>query len=271
MSEMTKGKVTLCIVNYKTLFLTMMCLRSIRKFTRYPYEVIVIDNDSQDESLDYLKSLKWIRLIERRIEPGSRAGDNHAAALDLGLTNCSTEFFASMHSDIFITEYNWLSDLVGYFNNDENTACVGSGKIEIKPKWQIFLKNTFDLQLLEHKLFKKPDPKGRFRHYNRTTCCLYRTEVLLKENLSFLMDNNCRLTPGKKLYFEIIERGYKTVELPSSLMCRYMIHVGHATQVINSEDFLIRKKTIRKGMRKISKISASRFYQDIYADSSLDQ
>lgn len=34
------------------------CLRSIRKFTDYPYEVLVIDNDSQDDSLRYLKSLR---------------------------------------------------------------------------------------------------------------------------------------------------------------------------------------------------------------------
>jgi hypothetical protein len=41
-------------------------LRSIRRFTRdVPYEVIVVDNGSKDDSLEYLRSLKWIRLIER--------------------------------------------------------------------------------------------------------------------------------------------------------------------------------------------------------------
>ena len=61
-----KGKAAICIVNYKTADFTRLCLRSIRKFTRYPYETIVVDNDSQDESLDYLKCLNWIRLIERQ-------------------------------------------------------------------------------------------------------------------------------------------------------------------------------------------------------------
>src|SRR5687768_671659 len=43
-----------------------LCLRSIRKYTRdVPYEVIVVDNGSKDESLDYLRGLPWIRLIER--------------------------------------------------------------------------------------------------------------------------------------------------------------------------------------------------------------
>ena len=93
MSNLIKGKATICIVNYKTLDFTRLCLRSIRKFTKYPYEVIVVDNDSQDESLKYLKSLNWIRLIERRAganEPGG--GYAHSAGLDLGLENCNTEF-----------------------------------------------------------------------------------------------------------------------------------------------------------------------------------
>ena len=60
MSDLAKGKATTCIVNYKTLDFTRLCLRSVRKFTKYPYEVIVVDNDSQDESLERLKSLDWI-------------------------------------------------------------------------------------------------------------------------------------------------------------------------------------------------------------------
>ena len=54
MSNLTKGKAAICIVNYKTLDFTRLCLRSIRKFTNFPYEVIVVDNDSQDESLEGL-------------------------------------------------------------------------------------------------------------------------------------------------------------------------------------------------------------------------
>ena len=69
MSNLIKGKATICIVNYKTLHFTRLCLRSIRKFTKYPYEVIVVDNDSQDESLKYLK-LAWKLLSAyRQSEP----------------------------------------------------------------------------------------------------------------------------------------------------------------------------------------------------------
>lgn len=60
------GAVTICVVHYRTPELIRLCLRSIRKYTPKPYEMVVVGNDSQDESLEYLRSLGWIRLIERK-------------------------------------------------------------------------------------------------------------------------------------------------------------------------------------------------------------
>lgn len=271
MAGLIAGKATICIVNYKTLELTKCCLRSIRKFTKYPYEVIVVDNDSNDESLDYLKSLGWIRLIERNTKGDLEGGYSHAAALDLGLVSCNTEFFISMHSDTLVQKQNWLTDLIGYFDNDKNISCVGSGKIELTPRWQILLKKATDIRTFKRKLLQEPDPVGKHRYYNRTICCLYRTDILNREKLSFLMDRDKGLTSGKKLYFELLERGYKTIELSPSLMGRYVAHLAHATQVINQGEFTLRKKTIRKCNRLIDKIMSSAEFRSILTDDSLDK
>jgi glycosyltransferase involved in cell wall biosynthesis len=270
MSGLITGKATICIVHYKTLDLIRYCLRSIRKFTKYPYEVIVVDNDSNDKSLDYLRSLGWIRLIERDTKNDVKGGFSHAAGLDLGLGNCNTEFFISMHSDTFIQKENWLSDLIGYFDNDENISCVGSGKIELTPRWRTLLKKATDIRTFKRKLLQEPDPAGKHRYYNRTICCLYRTEILSREKLSFLMDRDKGLTSGKKLYFELLDRGYKTVELPDSVMGKYVIHLAHATQVINRAEFDLRKKTIRKCDRLVNKIMSSAAVQSVLTDDSLD-
>jgi len=272
MSNLIKGKATICIVNYKTLDFTRLCLRSIRKFTKYPYEVIVVDNDSQDESLEYLKSLSWIRLIERRAgvdEPGG--GYAHAAGLDLGMENCSTEFFVSMHSDTLVLKNNWLRDLIYYFDNDERIVCVGSGKIELTPKWRLLLKRATDLRTFKRKVLREPDPAGKFRNYNRTICSLYRTDILHRERLSFNMDRDMGLSCGQKLYFELVDHGYKTIELPSSIMNRYIIHLAHVTQVFNPGEFTVRKRTQRKCMRLVDKVMSLVIIQDILADNTLDK
>jgi hypothetical protein len=176
-----------------------------------------------------------------------------------------------MHSDTFVQKDKWLTDLISYFGSDENVACVGSGKIELTPRWQILLKKATDLRTLKHKLLIEPDPIGKYRYYNRTICCLYRTEVLHREKLSFGMDQDKGLTGGKKLYFELVDRGYKTVELPQPVMGKYIVHLAHATQVINAQEFALRKKTIRKYNRLVQKIMASETVQKILNDNSLDR
>jgi glycosyltransferase involved in cell wall biosynthesis len=268
MSQLLKGKATICIVNYKTPDFIKLALRSIRKFTKYPYEVVVVDNDSADESLDYLKSLNWIDLIERKLKDDPVGGFAHAAGL---LANCNTEFFVSMHSDCFVIKNSWLTDLIENFNNDENIACVGSGKIEMTPKWRVFLKKATDIRTFKRKLLREPDPLSKHRYYNRTICCLYRTEILRREKLSFLTDRDKGLTSGKKLYFELLDRRYKTVELPASVMGRYIVHLAHATQVVNPQEFTLRRKTVRKCHRFVNKVFASNIIQALLDDDSLDR
>jgi len=269
MPQIIKNKAAICIVNYKTLDFTKLCLRSIRKFTKYPYEVIVIDNNSADESLEYLKSLKWIRLIERDTTGDVSGGYAHGAALDLGLENCDCEFFVSLHSDTFILKENWLSELIEHFDDDEKMACVGSGKIELTPEWQQWLKKVTDWRTFKRKLLKTPDPIGKYRYYNRTICCLYRTDVLKKEKLSFKPQNT--LTSGKQIYFDILDRGYKTFELKPRIMGKYLLHLAHATQVVNPQLFSLRKKTIRKCNRLVQRIFSSGLMQQTINDTSLDE
>jgi len=270
MPEMTKGKATICIVNYKTLDFTRLCLRSIRKFTRFPYQVMVIDNNSQDESVEYLRSLNWIHLIERDTKNDISGGYSHSVALDLGLQNCDTEFFISMHSDTFIQKENWLNDLISCFNNDPKIACVGSGKIELTPKWRTILKKTTDFRTFKRKLLKEPDPLGKYRYYNRTICCLYRTQTLHDEKLTFLMGRDNGLTAGKKMYFELVDRNYNTVELSPAVMGQYVIHLAHATQVVNPAEFTLRNKTVRKCHRLVNRVMDMQIIRTILKDDSLD-
>jgi hypothetical protein len=85
------------------------------------------------------------------------------------------------------------------------------------------------------------------------------------------MDRDKGLTGGKKLYFELIDRGYKTVELPPAIMGQYIIHLAHATQVVNPEEFTLRKRTIKKCNRLVDKILSLDTAQSIITDDSLDQ
>ena len=67
---MSEPQLTVIIPNYKTPELTKICLRLLRKYsTPDQLKVIVIDNASADSSIEYLRQLKWIKLIERQVLP----------------------------------------------------------------------------------------------------------------------------------------------------------------------------------------------------------
>ncbi len=269
MNALEQGKATIGVVNYRTLDFTRLCLRSLRKFTRYPSEVIVVDNDSRDESVDYLRRLPWIRLLERRNAGDASGGDAHGAALDLAFSECRTEYFVSLHSDSFVRSADWLDDLVSRFK--PRTACVGSGKLELRPLWQQRMHDLFDYRMHLRRLLRTPDPAGKYRYYNRTICCLYRTEILRREKLSFLMERDKGLTAGKQLYFELVDRGYPTVELPPSVMARYVVHLAHATEPVVVHDPDKRRRTLRKIQWRIHRVMTEEWVQAILRDADLDR
>ncbi|OGV46402.1 MAG: hypothetical protein A2017_01950 [Lentisphaerae bacterium GWF2_44_16] len=261
------GKVSICIVNYKTEELTRLCLRSIRKFTKYPYEMIVVDNDSKDASLDYLRSLSWIKLIERPEGVPKSGSWAQGTGLDLGLKAASSEFFLAMHSDTFVRKEGWLKWLVDFMLKDSALACAGSGKLEIKPTWQLFLKKYTDVQEWLRKL-NPSSPRNDF--YIRAICALYRTETLLNEDLNFTMKVDEGVTCGKQLYYELIDRKYKTLPISSYEMSEYVYHLAHATMVLNPE-FTVRKHTEKKCRKSLMALLNSNAVQSILKDDSLDK
>ena len=96
-----------------------------------------------------------------------------------------------------------------------------------------------------------------------------RQEPIKKELLHLTVK---RTKPAKeKLYFELVDRGYKTVELPSSIVGEYVLHLAHATQVVNPQEFTLRKRTIKKCSRLVSKVMYSEPARSILSDDSLDK
>ena len=263
-----KDRATICVVNYRTLEYTRLCLRSIRRFTDYPADIVVVDNDSGDESTEYLRSLSWINLLSRSCRRDSGGSEAHSRALDLGFSQCRTEYFVVLHSDTFVRRSGWLSELIGYF--DDATACVGSGKLEMRPQWQQTLRKVTDWRMHLRRLRSAPSLSLKYRYYNRTICCIYRTAVLRNEGLCFDTGGRKDLNPGKQLYFDLVDRGYPTVELPSYVMSRYVWHIAHATEAAVIRNPKKRLRTINKSRRRIASIMSDKTIREIMHNDSLD-
>ena len=112
---------SIIIVNYNTIELTKACIESIHTHTKgIVYEIIVVDNDSRDGSIDYFSSLPEITFIE--------SGENigFGRANNLGSKYSSGRYLLMLNSDT-IVENNILNRMVHRFDEQpEDVACLGS-------------------------------------------------------------------------------------------------------------------------------------------------
>lgn len=269
---MTTHSVTIVIPNYKTLQLTKLCLRLIRKNTDLTVaKVLVIDNDSQDDSLDYLRSLKWIELIERCSVPGESPALSHARALDLALGQVTTPYILSIHTDTLVRNNQWLPFLLSEIEKDSNIGGVGSWKLEEKPYWKRLIKSIERrLQIIYYRATQNKNHMleglDHNHYYLRSHCALYKTNLLKKYKTGF---SDGEEVAGKAMFRKLIQQGHRMVFLPSVELLKYMDHINHATMVLNP-DLGSTKKAISKGMRRIQKSLDSFNANAIFQDSRLD-
>ena len=146
MPQQKEPLVTICMPHWQVQELITLCLRAIRKFTtKIPIEVIVVDNGSEDESLDYLRGLKWIRLIERRKQdlPAFWV-DGFVSALDIGFANSRSDYFIIMHTDTIVRHPGWLERMLEPMHNDPKCAASGAWKLEVRSPLNEFLRKITD-------------------------------------------------------------------------------------------------------------------------------
>jgi glycosyltransferase involved in cell wall biosynthesis len=266
-------KVTILIPNYKTLELTKLCLRLIRKHTDLNLaKVIVIDNDSQDESLDYLRTVKWIHLIERKSVPGETPGLSHSRALDEALATVTTPYVLSIHTDTLVRNQQWLPFLIQQIEKNPNIAGVGSWKLEQKPLIKRVAKMIEQpIQLAFYRLIGKKNHgiqgKDHNHYYLRSHCALYRANLLNQYQLKFSENNE---VAGKGMHRGLVERGHEMVFLPSEILLKYMDHINHGTIIINPE-LSSDRRSVTRGQKRIEQSLASFNAYEILQDNSLDQ
>jgi GT2 family glycosyltransferase len=268
------ARVTILIPNYKTPLLTTLCLRLIRKYTEPSIaKVIVIDNDSRDESLAYLKNLDWITLLERKSVPHESPALSHSGALDLALLQVDTPYVLSIHTDTLIKKAGWLEFLIAQLEASPQIAGVGSWKLEKKFWLMRWLKKVeHKLQSVYYDYIKKSshvlEGVGENFYYLRSHCALYRMDLIKQFGLTF-SESEHGVHAGKTLHKKLVDNGYEMVFLPSDSLLNYLDHINHATMVLNP-NLGSKTQSIKKGLKRIEKRLAKFHAQKILMDASLD-
>ena len=110
------NKISIVILTWNGLHLTKCCLSSLMK-SDLPLgtEIIVVDNGSDDGTVQYLRDSKYIRLIEN----GKNLG--YSKAVNIGIQSAQEAAdIVLLNNDVEITEKDWLKKLqIGAYSDDK--------------------------------------------------------------------------------------------------------------------------------------------------------
>lgn len=116
---------SMIILTFNQLDYTRQCVESVFAYTRSPFELIIIDNGSTDDTIDYISSLERsntacirIKLIANPKNLGFANGCNQ------GIAEARGEYLLLLNNDVVVTP-NWLSRLLSVMDNRPSVGLVG--------------------------------------------------------------------------------------------------------------------------------------------------
>jgi hypothetical protein len=265
-------RISICIPQWQVRDMLSICLRSIRKHSRhYDLEVIVVDNGSGDDSLDYLRSLSWIRLIERPEESVSNWPANVFTAWDLGARAARGEFFVTMHTDVFVKQDGWLDPFLREITAAPRVAASGAWKLALESPLYAVQKRIVGTCLAQLKRLFGRRARSSFRvgHYPRDYCAMYRTAVLVGENLTFCPGDDL-ITGGYSIARQLWNRGYETRMIPVWEVARRIVHVAHGTAAVSGEKPLHHRSAQRRAQDRARSLLSEAWVEELRRETILD-
>ena len=121
--------ISIIIVNYNTPKLLEDCLRSIKSSKiKSKYEIVVVDNGSQKESVEIIKQLNRQKLIDKVILNKDNLG--FSKANNKGVMVSRGKYKLLLNSDTIVKKDS-IDELINFAENTKNCGVVGSRLLNI--------------------------------------------------------------------------------------------------------------------------------------------
>jgi hypothetical protein len=269
----TNPRISVCIPHWQAQLYMTLCLRSIRKHsTKYDLEVIVVDNGSRDESLDFLRSVPWIRLIERSEETPKNWPLNVFTAWDRGLKIATGEYYLTMHSDVFVKSDNWLDPFLRELSAGPAVAATGSWKLELENPLYAWQKRTVGYAFAKAKSILGLGKRVQWQpqNYPRDYCALYRRQALLDHELTFCPVNGST-GGGLSIARQLWDAGYSTPLFSVRKMAQNVYHIAHGTAAIAPEKKLNHARKQKQTELKLARLLEANWIRALQIDWTLDE
>ncbi len=212
------NKTSIIILTYNNLLKTKECIESIRKYTnKKTYEIIVIDNNSTDNTKDWLKKQKDLKVIYNKKNLGFPKGCNIA----LNVANKNNDILL-LNNDTIVTN-NWLDNLKKCLYSSLDIGAVGPVCNQNENQQGCDLKFQNVIQMQQEAFKNNISDKNRWEEkvFLIGYCLLIRRDVINK--IKFLDEN---YSPGyiedNDLSLQIIKLGYRLFLCHDTFIYHYL-------------------------------------------------
>jgi len=149
-------EITIFVVAYNRLEKTRRCVESILEYTKeFNYELLLVDNGSEDATLEYFQSVDFQN--KRIIRITKNLGSQYA--LNLAMRSFSGRYFVQVTNDVIVTK-NWLSNLLKCMESDPRIGMVTPGSSNISNFQEIPLSfHSYKEMQEKAALYNQSDPR----------------------------------------------------------------------------------------------------------------
>jgi len=244
----TWPKVSIIILNYKEKDLTIECINSFSKLVYPNFEIIIIDNNSQDGSEEVLREqFPGIFFIQTGKNLGYAGGNN--VGINHALQN-NASYVLIVNPDTVVINPNFLTMLVEYMESHINVGVTGP-----KVYWRSkdIVQNTV---LIDPGFFRNIEAwfKVRFRRRNSMrsgdditeaevlngVCILIRSKML--KEVGLFDENMFGYKEDVDLNFRARKKGWRIVYVPVESIIHKEKLIGY--EMTSMTTFLLKRNTV---------------------------
>lgn len=172
--------ITLISVNYNTREWAELFIKSVRKFTQLDYEIVIVDNASKDDSVEWLAEQKDIVFKPLYSNIG------HGRGLDFAMQFARGQYCFAFDIDTHVQREGWEADLISLYKSDYRIRLVAA---------------------------KGGEPDDNPPKPIHPCWMLFETKFFRDNNLSFVPRDGYDV--GRKIYYDIIDKGYQVLRIES--------------------------------------------------------
>jgi GT2 family glycosyltransferase len=114
---------SIIVATYNNFHLTRLCIETLYRYTDCTnFELIVVDNASEDGTRDYLESLQ--KFLPNFLVIFNTKNEGFARATNTGIMHSRGDYLVLLNNDTIVTR-GWLVRLISYIEKDPKVGIVG--------------------------------------------------------------------------------------------------------------------------------------------------